>query len=362
MQSSLYPGPLPKIRTTPRKGGYASLDPYKQTTVTTTVTLKWEPGERDRYRPICPPGYVDHCPIESSPAEQAFRHSGWTADRARVLAAMAECNVPEKRLARIRSCGGGAWVMQCPTTGECVVDANYCGDRMCQPCARGRSMGVATQLAKAMQGKEVRHVVLTLRHRAMPLSDQITRIYRCFSNLRRNNGWARYCTGGAAFLEIKLGAAGDWHVHLHCVVEGRFMPHGVLSGLWLAATGDSDICWIGAIPERSGVRGYVAKYATKAYDRSVLANESMLQEAILALRGRRACLTFGAWRGIELHPPKIDRAGWKALGRLDAIIMRANAGCAWAAAVVKKIKKGLKSDESDKPGTQPVGTASSGSG
>lgn len=354
-QLGLYSAKLPRIKERRYPGVSASLDPYKQTSNDGLTPSSWLPGERDRYRPICPPGYVDACPVEASPRELKWRHNSWWSTREKVMRSMQRANLPPTRVARFANCGGGAWVYQCPKTGDCEVNANNCGDRLCVPCQRARSGVIAAQLAGQLKGRECRHVVLTLKHAAIPLADQITRIYQCFSNLRRHNLWKRKAVGGAAFCEIKLGRDGRWHVHLHILVEGTYLPHHALSGAWLVATGDSDVVWVGAVPEGSKIAGYVAKYVTKAIDQTVIDAGEKLDEAIIALRGRRACFTFGTWRGVCLRPERAPREGWKALGRLDAIMQQASGGSLWAAGVLKNLHFRGKSDETHESGVQSCG-------
>lgn len=354
-QTMLYVGQAPRIKERRYPVVSASLDPDNQSLIGPPALSAWLPGERDRYRPVCPPGYVDACPVVASERELRWRHNCWWHTRQKVLASMQRAKLSPARISRFSNCGGGAWIMQCPKTGACEVNGNNCGDRMCTPCQRARSGIIAAQLAATLRNREVRHVVLTLRHSPMSLTDQITRLYQCFANLRRHKLWKRKVVGGAAFCEIKIGKAGDWHVHLHVLVEGTFLPHAALSGAWLVATGDSDIVWVGAVPQGGRVAGYVSKYVTKAIDSSVIEAGEKLDEAIRALQGRRACYTFGTWRGIKLKPAKAPREGWRALGRLDAIIMQAAGGSEWATRILKAISREAVEHGSDKSGIQPSG-------
>jgi len=196
-----------------------------------------------------------------------------------------------------------------------------------------------------MKDRDCRHIVLTLRHRQVPLNDQISRIYQCFSNLRKHNSWKRHVRGGAAFLELKVGKDKAWHVHLHIVAEGDYFPHHVLSAAWLVATGDSDVVGVFSIPDRGRVASYVAKYATKALDSHVVFETAFLEEAVLALRGRRGCFTFGNWRGMPLKPKSAPTEGWKLIGRLEHVMIQADRGEPWAVAIMTNLKWKEKRDE-----------------
>lgn len=198
---------------------------------------------------------------------------------------------------------------------------------------------IKTAILEIAKDKDIRFLTLTLKHAQIPLCDQVHRIYRCFSNLRRQKIWKSHVVGGAAFLEIKKGKDGAWHVHLHCLVEGIYFSHREISAAWLVATGDSYIVDVRSCDETGKVASYVAKYAAKPIDSITADDPNMLDEAITALRGRRLCFTFDSWRGLPLHPPKPTNEGWQALGRLEAIVEAARNGMEWAKTVLIQLQR-----------------------
>lgn len=299
--------------------------------------VAWRPGECKKYSPVTPPGYTADFDVPiATPDETSFRHSGWAHQRRKVIEAMQRVSVPHKRLQRMMQCGANAWVYARKDGGKHRVQCCYCHDRLCKACGAQRSRRIVQSLCGAMKDRDCRFVTLTLRHTQTPLCDQITRLYSCFVNLRRHQLWKKHVKGGAAFCEVKRSARdGKWHVHLHMVIEGTWIAQRLLSSAWLAVTGDSHVVDVRPIPHADRVASYISKYATKPIDASVIDNAESLDEAIIALRGRRLCTTFGSWRGTELDPECApDESEWTLIGRLDAVCRAARNGEQWASGVV----------------------------
>jgi hypothetical protein len=67
------------------------------------------------------------------------------------------------------------------------------------------------------------------------------------------------------------------------------------------------------------VAGYICKYVTKPASYDVLVNKDWLDEMMMAMAGRKLCLTWGSWRGKALDNPEPPPAGWIALGSLERL-------------------------------------------
>jgi hypothetical protein len=111
-------------------------------------------------------------------------------------------------------------------------------------------------------------------------------------------------------------------VHLHCIIEGCWTEQSKLADEWFAVTGDSYIVDIRPVPEAAARAAYVCKYVSKPCSKDVYDNPDALDEMLLALAGRRMCLTFGTWRGTPLKPIAPSSEGWTLLCRLDALADR----------------------------------------
>ena len=247
---------------------------------------------------------------------------------------------PETRLTRFDSCGSNAWVLEDQSQrGHWRIACDQCHDRFCVPCARSRSLTIASNLRAKIADEPHRFVTLTLRSSHDSLHARILRLYKCFARLRRTSFWTENVTGGAAFLEIKWSNPhSSWHTHLHCLVQGRFLRQQTLSQLWLGITGDSFIVDVRLIQGHHQAVSYITKYASKPLNPSFAAQPDLLVQAVKGLHGVRLCLTFGSWRGVKLlHVPK--DGDWVTIGSLKDIAAQAGQGDDRALAILDAVTR-----------------------
>lgn len=270
--------------------------------------------------------------------DQWFRHSGWRTDRLRVYLSLCRTFGDCRRAEAFRHCGTNAWVLKnVSQPGKFRLAANYCHDRFCRPCSVARSNLIAGNLRGRIRNKPHRFVTLTLRQTDQPLHKCLDRLYFAFAKLRRSSLWQEAVYGGVACLELTRGQKNDhWHVHLHCIVSGKFLPQDKLSDAWLRATGDSPIVDVRMIGDHERTVRYVAKYAAKGLDASILRQQDVLDEAVEALHKRRLALTFGDWRGVQLtRCPKSD--DWQPLMPLQQLRLRALDGDQTARCILRDL-------------------------
>lgn len=264
------------------------------------------------------------CQLTSDDLPVTFRHSGWCYDRQRVRRALVNLNTPPRRLERFDLCGSDPWIVVDENDDANIsIQSNHCHSRWCVPCSRERASRIVGNLKNQLSQAPVRLLTLTLRHCDAPLSDQITRLYTSFRALRKAPFWKAAVDGGCAVLEICHGQSQHpWHVHLHCLLQGRYVPHAALKAEWWKVTGDSNIVDIRPVRSGDKAASYVTKYVTKPLSRTVIESESALEELITACGRRRLVLTWGSWRGLRLSA-KLDTTTWKALMPLDEVFRRA---------------------------------------
>lgn len=315
--SPLFEGPLPRIRR-----GITRREAAEQanTAIDLVELSAWHslsPAEkREAYR----------LP-EPSQLELDFRHSFWHADRMKTLEAFARTSTKQSRVDRFTCCGGAARIQVAKDNGESRVVSNKCHDRFCKACGNERQHVIKQNLLTYCEKKELRFVTLTLKHNSERLTLQIDRLFSCFTRLRERVFWKSRVKGGAVFFELKPSKDGrTWHPHLHIITEGGFMPRAMLSSEWLAVTGDSMVSDVRFVHDAAATLGYVAKYASKPLDGSLYHWPSMLDEAIVALQGRRACTTIGAWRGLKLEDKPEDDREWIDVGSMDQVRQHARDG------------------------------------
>jgi hypothetical protein len=296
-------------------------------------------------------GYIETAITAATDLEANWFHAEHQERRKRVKASLARTNQPANRQEAFTHCGSGCFVQWSATKQTHRLSANYCHDRFCERCARARARVISTNLANELKGKSFVHLVLTLKHRAIPLSVEITRIINCFRKLRETKLWKQNVEGGVFFIEIKIGRDRLWHVHLHIVTISQYIPQEALKNQWLAATGDSDIIWMHRYRDAQEVQSYVAKYAAKGYDAGIFEDGEKLDECVTAMKGRRLWSTFGAWRGLDLDAKGKDPGDWKFIGSLDRVVSAANRGELWAVGIVKSLRKGYHDEQQRLPDT-----------
>lgn len=261
------------------------------------------------------------------PLEAKFRHGGWAEDRRRVYDALMSTHQPDRRCDAFANCGSSLYLNR--DGDELVLTSNHCHDRLCVPCQVARRQllvkNVTSQITSSK--RTVRFCTLTLRARECPLKDQLDRITLCFKGLRRREWWKANISGGAFFLEVKLGSgSGAWHVHAHCLVEGSFIDQRTLSSEWHAVTGDSYIVDVRAVPDAARRASYVTKYATKPADATVLRSPDHLQEFVTAIKGKRLFQCFGGWKDFALDDDDAPKRNLTVIGPIESLAARAREG------------------------------------
>lgn len=273
--------------------------------------------------------------------EQRFRHSGWASDRRRVYEALGRTGTPNRVIDAFANCGSSLWLEI--VDGELQLTSNQCHCRHCLPCSIAKRSRLIERLHHHVTGREssIRFLTLTMRASPTSLADKLKRLWHCFRMLRQRQIWKAGVKGGAAFVEMKLGANSKaWHVHLHCIIEGRWIDHRDISETWHAVTGDSYVVDIRPITSAPGAAAYVAKYATKPCPNEVIRSKTHLDEMIVSTRGRRLWQCFGSWRQFGVDDDQPVKPARRRLGALEQLATAAAAGEAeaarWFAAACRK--------------------------
>ncbi len=267
-----------------------------------------------------------------------FRHSGWEHNRRLVLDALVRTNQSQNRRDEFCQCGSHAYVLRnVENPNEHRIAGSACHDRFCLPCGQERSQAIALNVIEAISDKQVRFLTLTIRSQDEDLSTLLNHLYESFRKLRATAFWKHRVTGGVALLEIKRNVSDNrWHPHFHCLVEGKFLPQKDLKRIWHRITKTSFIVDIRLVRAAQEAARYVTKYACKPLHKSFLHCEAALDEAIIALKGRKLAVTFGTWRGVTLART-IAEGAWENVGTLEGWIADAAHGDEHAATVLEAL-------------------------
>lgn len=280
---------------------------------------------------------------------QSWIHSGWMVNRRRVWSALRNTGQSANRVQRFQECGSDAWVYKSDSADENFkIIANHCGDRFCMVCGGLRSFRVREALRPLCQGIRIRMATLTLLGKGNTLRETLDMIYRYFRALRQTPLWEDCVTGGCAFLEIKWDAKHKrWHTHLHLLLAGKYIEQGFLTQAWKGISGDSFIVDVRDKGTNGAGVEYACKYVTKPLNSSFVHLPERLEEAVMALRGKRLCLCFGSWYGTplnevdneELFDQERAEPTWTSIGSLASIRARAFTGDAEAARILDSLRK-----------------------
>lgn len=267
-----------------------------------------------------------------------FRHSGWERNRLLVAEALGRTDQSRSRRESFSDCGSHAYVLESvDRPGNYRVAGSACHDRFCLPCAQERSYIIAGNVLDEVRKLEVRFLTLTVKTDGLSLAAALEKLHVAFGKLRRRNWFTRRVWGGVAFLELTYSHKEQrWHPHLHCLCTGTWIDKYKLSAMWHEITGDSFIIDIRRPKNKRHVSYYVAKYASKPFNNTFLNHPDLLDEAIVAMKGRKLSLTWGTWRGLQLTETP-DEGAWEHVAPLNSIVTAAAHGDLDSLAILERL-------------------------
>ena len=228
----------------------------------------------------------------------------------------------KNRISLLEKCRTFAWFARCAETGKVHVCSNSCRQRWCPICSGSRSNYIVKNIEPWISSlKFPRFLTLTLKHSNAPLKHQIENIYRHFKALRKDKQFKKLVTGGIWFFQVTLSDRSDqWHPHIHCLIQGKYIPHEWIARKWLRITKTSNIVDIRAIKNKTEVAKYVSRYCARPAQLSKFPLP-LRTEIFYALHGRRLCGTWGKAVGISLSPPRsVPEKKYTRLGTWSTIL------------------------------------------
>lgn len=242
---------------------------------------------------------------------QARLHTPWYRARISVVRALEGSydGKVQKRAQRLRDCCRYPRLIL-DKAGRPKVAAVRCRDRLCPRCGWLRGFQNCERIETLVGCMDSpRLVTLTLRSSATPLGEQLKRLHAHFRSLRRTVQWKQRVKWGVCVLELTRNEeTGQWHPHLHCVVDGVYWEQKSLAAAWLAVSGDSSIVDIRAVHSRSKASDYLAKYLTKGLKVENM-DEATILELAEALHGVRLVSVVGTriTTAIDATDPNIEQ-------------------------------------------------------
>lgn len=217
------------------------------------------------------------------------------------------------KLENLLNCRHFAWFVRHNESGMVKVVANACHLRWCPICAQTRRMIIKKAVAKWLKEiKRPKFMTFTIKHSTEPLVDQIRRLYNAYRLFRQHKFLRKKQRGGVWFFQLKRSKkTGEWHPHLHVVVDMDYVNKVEIQDDWFLTTGDSFIVDIRAVKNPKKVSDYVARYCACPCNLSDYSTDDKLTIAN-TLNGKRLCGRFGTGASCKFKPERpIDFAKWE---------------------------------------------------
>lgn len=176
-----------------------------------------------------------------------------------------------------------------------------CGRRTCPYCAHKRFLRLKDEYDHLNERVEDGKILtLTLRN-GRDVGGLVDRAIDGFGKLRRRRLFGKVL-GGFYAVEVVPKADDLWNVHIHVILDGPFLPQGVLSREWLDITGDSYIVDIQGLRNREAGVVYALGYCSsrdKVEETWAGTSEARKREFEEAVKHRRLVQTFGHLYGVQ---------------------------------------------------------------
>jgi hypothetical protein len=231
-----------------------------------------------------------------------------------------------KKTELLDSCRRRAWFVRHKETGQVRVVSNACRLRWCPLCSRAHQNLIEHNVKDWLkEAKQPKFLTLTLKHTEAQLAHQVDNLYRFFLRFRRLKEIRKSLHGGVWFFQIKRSESDYlWHPHLHCIIDADYMPHALLSKLWLRTTIGSSVVDIRSVKDDDTIAEYVARYCARPSELKHL-GQFDCYELISSMHGRRLCGTWGTAKSIQLTAKcDPDKLAWTRVGDWSYVINMLN--------------------------------------
>jgi len=195
------------------------------------------------------------------------------------------------------ACGENYYWWSCDKCGNAFKVHVTCKRRTCLKCAGIRSRQlVEMYLPVVSTFKWPCFITFTLKVDFLKTAkEQVDKIIASFRKLRQRKVWD--AKRGLFGIEmVKKEEA--WYIHLHGLIDSKWMDHDALSSAWFKITGDSYVVYLKRISDRRGALREVLKYQTKIWELSE-EDKEFVEETF---EHRRFVNAFGIKKPKKLEP------------------------------------------------------------
>jgi len=146
----------------------------------------------------------------------------------------------------------------CSRCGHKVRIRLNCGQRSCEICRRkawGRNARILREIFKKFDNLRVFELTIKNIPQGQFTKETVRQLRRAFSKLIHRKYYREHIKGGVYFVHITNRGRG-WHIHLHIVYDGDYIPQSKLSRDWKDITG-SYVVWIRPVRSVAGAVNYL---------------------------------------------------------------------------------------------------------
>lgn len=229
--------------------------------------------------------FADHLP-------ELYRRIGALQD--------AETAATDRIAARLLSCCLHPTIVTIDEGRAYHLTEQRCRSRVCPRCAVFRARALARRITNLVRSMDdARFLTLTIRSTDRPLRDQVKLLRRRFAAMRRSRPWIDHVFGGVYTIEVtRNDLTGQWHPHLHAIIDGDFWRQAQILELWESIVGDHAGVDIRAVRGVRKLANYLACYVAKSCNLDHLTDRQLAEWAI-ETHALRLAQTFGNMHGAK---------------------------------------------------------------
>jgi hypothetical protein len=199
-------------------------------------------------------------------------------------------------------CGRPFLTIQCSRCGHRRVILAGSRDRTCPACSRELYSRIYRRYEEViLEARNLKFVTFTwrpVRHQDPKVPRSIGKALTRFLHLQR---YRRLWKGLLAVLECKKTPSGMFYYHIHLLVDGGFVPQGIISADWRKASG-FPIVWVKRVsrtPRRA--LHYILKYVLKGFS---FHKDKDRQDFKESMKGVRYIRSYGEFYNFEYREGK----------------------------------------------------------
>ena len=191
---------------------------------------------------------------------------------------------------KIGGCGTMGKRYRCRDCGYEWTVGDWCNHRLCPECGKRRAYALFNAHKRLAGRPNLKHLVLTFKNVDGLTWETVDWVRNCFTRLRNRKLFKNSWRGGVYAIEFTFSKLKGWHIHIHALVDGDYVPQAVISQVWKQITGSSDVVWISRAKSSRQVLKYILKPSHELLD-----DTEALDNFLTVIQGRHFVSGWGKW-------------------------------------------------------------------